>query len=89
MALKTQVSADGTKIFVADYEYTTQSTKAIIRMVLTSNGAVTTLAGSAAAGAVWADGTGSNAGFVSVFGLALNAAGDTLFVTEENGTNEI
>ena len=50
---------------------------------LTTAGVASTFAGDAAAGANWADGTGTAAGFFSPFGIAIDAAG-VLFVADTN-----
>lgn len=69
------ISADGTKLFVADRDNN------IIRQIVISTTAVTTIAGSGTA--AFADGTGNAASFNSPLGLAMNNDA-TLYVADFN-----
>jgi len=72
----TGVATDGTNVYVAD------SGNHTIRKVVISTGVVTTLAGTAGTSGT-TDGTGTDALFNSPTGLALNAAGTVLYVSDQ------
>ena len=73
-----QIDSVGAKIYVADLN------NRLIRVVLTSNGAVSTLAGSGAPGG--ADGIGVAASFTGPVSVTLDPAGQTLYIAERDGT---
>jgi len=77
------VASDGTNLYVADYNNN------LVRQIVISSGAVTTIAGGGSAGAIasgHADGTGTAATFSHPNGLFVY--GDTLFIADA-GNNEI
>jgi hypothetical protein len=71
------IATDGTNIYVAD------SGNHTIRMIEISTGKVSTIAGLAGTSGN-TDGTGSSARFNTPIGLALNAAGTVLYVSDQN-----
>ena len=73
-----QIDSVGAKIYVADLM------NRLIRVVLTSNGAVSTLAGSGAIGG--ADGIGVAASFNGPLSVTLDSSGQILYVAERDGT---
>ena len=70
------VDSSGINVYAAD------AGCAAVRQIVIASGAVTTLAGSAAAAAGWADGDGSNALFNAPSALTVDSQGTALYVSD-------